>query len=102
MLFHEFGYVMELMRSDSPSQKGAVEVYNGHLAVKVQTLLYMSGLPPKFWLAVLLHMVYLHNRLVHLVTHKTLFKGHFGVKPDLFYLKPFWGTGVCQTDWQTP
>ncbi len=36
--------------ADSPSQNGAVEVHNGHIAVKVQMLLYMLGLPSKFWL----------------------------------------------------
>jgi hypothetical protein len=94
MLLHEFGYDLEPMGADSSSKNGAVKVYNGHLAIKVQMLLYMSNLPPKFWLAVLLHTVYLHNRLVHSVTHKTPFKGHFGIKPDLSYLKPF-GTQVC-------
>jgi hypothetical protein len=91
MLLHEFDYVLEPTEADIPSQNGAVEVYNG---VKVQMLLYMSGLPPKFWLAALLHTVYLHNRLVCLVTHGTPFKGPFGVKPDLSYLKLF-GAWVC-------
>jgi hypothetical protein len=94
MLLREFGYVVEPTGADSPSQNGAVEAYNGHIAVKVQMLLYMSGLPPKFWLAALLHTIYLHNRLVHLVTHKTPFEGHFGVKPDLSYLKLV-GARVC-------
>jgi hypothetical protein len=48
MLLRDFDYVVEPMGADSPSQNGSVEVYNGHLAVKVQTLLYMSSLPPKF------------------------------------------------------
>jgi hypothetical protein len=94
MLLREFGYVVETTGADSPFQNGAVEVYNGLIAVKVQTLLYMSGLPPKFWSAALLHTVYLHIRLVHLVTHKTPFEGHFGIKPELSYLKLF-GAQVC-------
>jgi hypothetical protein len=94
MLLREFGYVMEPTGPDSPSQNGAVEVYNGHLDVKVQTLLYMSGLPPKFWSAALLHMVYLHNQLVYSVTHNIPFEEHFGIKPDLSYLKHF-GAQVC-------
>jgi hypothetical protein len=87
MLLCDFYHVLDPMGAESPSQNGAVEVYNGHLAVKVWTLLYMAGLPPKFWLAVLLHTVYLHNILVHSVTKKTPFEGHFGVKLDLSYLK---------------
>jgi hypothetical protein len=54
----------------------------------------MSGLPPKFWSAVLFHTVYLHNRLVHSVTGWTPFEGNIGVKPDLTYLKLF-GAWVC-------
>jgi hypothetical protein len=95
MLLQDFNYVVKPTGADSPSQNGAVEIYNGHLAVKVQTLLYMSGLHPKFWSAVLLHTVYLHNRLVHFVTCKTPFEGHFGVKPDLSSLKLF-GACVCK------
>jgi hypothetical protein len=64
-------------------KNGAIKFYNRHLVVKVWMLLYMSGLPPKFLLASLLHTVYLHNKLVHLVTRQTSFEGHFGVKPDL-------------------
>jgi hypothetical protein len=94
MLLHDFGCVVEPTGADSPLQNGAVEVYNGHVAVKVQTLLYMFSLPPKFWSAALIHTVYLHNRLVHSVTHKTPFEGHLGIKPDLSYLKLF-GTRVC-------
>jgi hypothetical protein len=93
-MLRTFDYVMEPTGADSPLQNGAVEFYNGHLAVKVWTLLYMSGLPPKFWSAALLHTVYLHNRLVHSVTRQTPFEGHFGVKPDLTYLKLF-GVRVC-------
>jgi hypothetical protein len=79
-MLRTFNYVVEPTGADSPSQNGAVEFYNGHLAVKVWMLLYMSGLPPKFWSAALLHTVYLHNKLVHLVTRLTPFEGHFAVK----------------------
>jgi hypothetical protein len=89
-----FNYVVEPTGADSPSQNGAIKFCNGHLAVKVWMLLYMSSLPPKFWSAVLLHTVYLHNRLVHSVTQRTPFEGHFRVKPDLTYLKLF-GAWVC-------
>jgi hypothetical protein len=42
----------------------------------------------------LLHFIYLHNRLVHLETKKTPFEGYYGMKPDLAYLKLF-GSRVC-------
>jgi hypothetical protein len=94
MLLQDFIYVVKTTGADSPSQNGAVEIYNGHLAVKVQTLLYISGLHPKFWSAALLHTIYLHNHLVHSFTRKTHFECHFGVKLDLSSLKLF-GAGVC-------
>ncbi len=42
----------------------------------------------------LVHSVYLHNRLVHKVTHKTPFEAYFGFKPNLSCLKLF-GSRVC-------
>jgi hypothetical protein len=38
--------VVEPTGTDSPSQNGAVEVYNGKLAIKTRILLYRPGLPP--------------------------------------------------------
>jgi hypothetical protein len=51
------------------------------------------GLPAKVWSAALLHAVYLHNLLIHSVTGITPFKGWFGQKPNVAYLKTFgsWG-----------
>jgi hypothetical protein len=66
-----------------------VEIYNNTLAVKVLTLLYGSGLPAKFWLAALLHTVYLQNRLVHSATGITPFEGWYGQKPNVVHLKTF-------------
>jgi hypothetical protein len=94
MLLCNFNYVVKPTGTDSPSQNGAIEIYNGHIAIKVWTLLYISGLHHKFWSAALLYRVYLHNHLVHSVMRKNPFKGHFGVKPDLSSLKLF-GTHVC-------
>jgi hypothetical protein len=101
MLLRDFNYVFKPTGVDRPSQNGTVEIYNGHLAVKVQTLLHMSGLHPKFWSAALLHTVYhLHNHLVHSITCKTPFKGHFGVNPELSSLKLFWRSCVCKAYWE--
>jgi hypothetical protein len=61
MLQKEFQYIAEPTGADCPSKNGAAEMNNNKLAVKVRTLLYGSGLPAKFWSAVLLHSVYLHN-----------------------------------------
>jgi hypothetical protein len=76
-MLNEFGYVVKPTGADSPSQNGGAEIYNNTLAVKVCTLLYGLGLPAKFWSAVLLHAVYLHNRLVHLATGRTPFEGWY-------------------------
>jgi hypothetical protein len=85
---------MEPTGADSPSQNGAVEIYNDKLAICARTLLYGSGLPAKYWSAALLHSVYLANCLVHTVTKKTPFEAFYGIKPDLAHLKLF-GSRVC-------
>jgi hypothetical protein len=82
-MLKDFGYVVECTGAESPSQNGGVEIYNNTLAVKVQTLLYGSGIPAKFWSAALLHAVFLHNRLVHSPTHKTPYECWHGQKPDV-------------------
>jgi hypothetical protein len=94
LMLKEFGYVIEPMGSDSPSQNGGAEIYNGTLAVKVWTLLYGSGLQAKFWSTALLHTVYVHNRLVHSSTGRTPYEGWHGQKPDVTHLKTF-GSRVC-------
>ncbi len=68
MLLRKHKYVIEPTGADSPSQNGAVEIYNPKLVVHTQTLLFGSGLPAKYWSSALVHLVYLHNRLVHNVT----------------------------------
>ncbi len=55
---------------------------------------YGLGLPAKFWPTALVHLAYLHNRLVHTKTGKTPFKGNFGEKLDISSLKLF-GSRVC-------
>jgi hypothetical protein len=76
MLLRKQKYVSEPTGADSPSQNGAVEIYNAKLAVRTQTLLFGSGLPAKYWPSALVHLVYLHNRLVCNVTRKTPFEAY--------------------------
>jgi hypothetical protein len=87
-------YVLEPTGADSLSQNGAVEIYNNKLAIRARTFLYGLGLAAKYWSTALLHLVYLHNRLVLSVTKKTPFKGFHGMKPNLSPLKLF-GLRVC-------
>jgi hypothetical protein len=94
MVLRSHKYTVEPTGADSPSQNGAVEIYNNKLAVRTRTLLYGAGLPAKYWSSALLHSVYLHNRLVHKVTKKTPFEGFYGDKPDIGHLKLF-GSRVC-------
>jgi hypothetical protein len=61
LVLKEFGYTLEPMGADSPSQNGAVEIYNDKLGIRTRSLLYGSGLPSKYWSAALIHAVYLHN-----------------------------------------
>ena len=74
LLLRQFHYTLEPTGADSPSQNGAVEIYNDKFAVRTRTLLFGSGLPAQYWSAALLHSVYLHNRLVHAETRKTPFE----------------------------
>ncbi len=85
---------MEPTGADSPSQNGAVEIYNDKFGIWTRSLLYGSGLPAKYWLAALVHSVYFHNCLVHLVTGYTPFEAYYKIQPDLKYLKIF-GSCVC-------
>ena len=94
MLLRDFHYMFEPTGADSPSQNGAVEIYNDKFAVRTRTLLYGSGLLAKYWSAALIHSVYLHHHLVHSATKRTLFKGYYGHQPDLSSLKLF-GSRVC-------
>jgi hypothetical protein len=94
LLLREFRYSLELTGADSPSQNGAVEIYNDKLGIRTRALLYGAGLPAKYWSAALVHSVYLHNRLVHSTTLSTPFGLYYGVKPDLEFLRTF-GSRVC-------
>jgi hypothetical protein len=90
----KFNYVVKPTGAKSPSQNGAVEIYNDKLAVRTRTLLYGAGLPVKYWSAALLHAEYLNNCLVHSVTRRTPFEGFYGHKPDITFLMMF-GSWVC-------
>jgi len=94
LLLRKHKYVVEPTGADSPSQNGAVEIYNAKLAVRTCTLLFGSGLPAKYWSSALVHAVYLHNRLVHTVSRVTPFESFFGAQPDISCLKLF-GSRVC-------
>jgi len=83
----EFGYIVEPTGADSPSQNGAVEIYNGVMGIRVRTLPYSSG-------SALLHAAYLHNRLVHSATKMTPYEAWHGKRPNLAHLKVF-GSRVC-------
>jgi hypothetical protein len=94
MALTEFGYKVEPTGANSPSQNGQAEKWNDTFAVTTRALLYGAALEPKYWLAALLHAVYLHNRWVHSQTGIPPFKGWWGIKPNLKYLKLF-GARVC-------
>jgi hypothetical protein len=93
-MLNKFGYVVEPMGVDSPSQNGGAESYNNTLAIKVCTLFYGAVLSAHFWSAALLHAVYLHNQLVHSATGKTPYEGWYGQKLNVTHLKTF-GLRVC-------
>ena len=80
--------------ADSAAQNGDVERWNYTLANTVRVLLYSSGPPAKYWLAALLHAVYLHNRRVHKAIKCTPYEAWYGLRPNLSGLKLF-GSRVC-------
>ncbi len=88
-MLKKFDYIVEPTGANSPSHNGGGEIYNNTLVVKVRILLYNLDLPAKFWLAALLHMVYLHNCLVHSATSIIPFEGWFRQKSNVTYLKTF-------------
>ncbi len=61
LVLQKFHYTLEPTGTNSPSQNGAVEIYNDKFAVRVHTLLFGSGLSTEYWSDALLHSVYLHN-----------------------------------------
>ncbi len=72
LVLWKFHYTLEPTGTDSPSQNGAVEIYNNKFAVRMRTLLFSSGLSVEYWSAALLHLVYLHNQLVYSETKKPI------------------------------
>jgi hypothetical protein len=94
LVLQKFHYTLKPTGTNSPSQNCAVEIYNDKFAVRTRTLLFGSGLSVEYWSAALLHLVYLHNQMVHLEMKKTPFEGYYGLKPDLAFLKLF-GSWVC-------
>jgi hypothetical protein len=89
LLLRKFHYNIKPTGADSPSQNGAAEIYNDKFTIRTHTLLYGSSLPAKFWSAALLHLIYLHNHLIHNETRVTPFESYYGQKPDLSSLKVF-------------
>ena len=67
---------------------------NGTLAVMVRTLLYGAELEARYWLAALLHAIYLYNRRFHSSIRRTPYEAWCGAKPNLSCLWAF-GSLVC-------
>ena len=83
------GYSLEPTGADSPHQNGKAERLNGTFGAMVRSLLYSSGLPPKYWSAALVHAVHLKNRLWHSALNHTPYEAWTGTKPDLSHLRIF-------------
>jgi hypothetical protein len=94
MVLHNHNYTVEPTGADSPSQNGAIVIYNNKLAICMCMLLYGARLPAKYWSAALQSAVYHHNWLVHTVTKRMPIKMFFGFKPNIGHLKLF-GSRVC-------
>jgi hypothetical protein len=49
LVLRKFHYTLKPTGANSPSQNGAVEIYNNKFAVRVHTLLFGSGLSAEYW-----------------------------------------------------
>ena len=83
------GYTIEPTGSDAPNQNGLAERPNQTLGNMVRSLLYMSGLHPKFWSAALLHAAWLYDRSYHSSIGKTPYEAWTGHRPDLSRIRLF-------------
>jgi hypothetical protein len=45
---HDHNYTVMPIGTDSPSQNGAVKIYNNKMAIRVRTLLHGLGLPAQY------------------------------------------------------
>lgn len=63
---------------------------NRSLNEAVRAMMFQANMPQSWWGEVILHAVYLRNRLPHTSLHNyTPFQLWFGRSPDYTYLKPF-------------
>jgi len=83
------GYVIEPTGSDAASENGKVERLNGTFGAMVRSLLFGSGMSPKFWSSALVHAVYLKNRMYHSALRRTPYEAWTGVKPDIAHIRTF-------------
>jgi hypothetical protein len=83
------GYDFEPTGSDATSDNGKVERANGTFGAMVRCLLYSTGLHPRFWSAVLVHAVYLKNRLYRKAFCMTPHEAWTGEKTFLAHLRTF-------------
>jgi hypothetical protein len=72
------GYAMEPKGSDAASENDKVERPNGTFGAMVHCLLYSDGLSAIFWYTVLVHAVYLKNRMNHKALCQTLYEAWTG------------------------
>ena len=83
------GYVIEPTGADDPAQNRGAESWNDTFAVTVRALLYGAALSAVYWLAALIHAVFLHSRWVHSWTNMTPHEVWYGQCPNLRRLRMF-------------
>ena len=96
-LVQQHGYIIDPTGSDAVSENAAAERPHDTLGGMVCSLLYLAGLPPKFWADALLHAVYLRNRMVHRTIGMTPIEKWTGHKPDVTHLRVFGSQVVAKS-----
>ena len=84
---------LTIPHTHTPQQNGLAERSNQTIANIVQTMLYLSGLPPSYWANAAIHAAYLINRIYNNTLSKIPYETIIGKSPNLQHLN-FFGSRV--------
>jgi hypothetical protein len=98
------GYTLEVTGVDNSSQNGIAERSHKTLANMMRTSLENSGLGPEYWSDVLIHSMFVNNRLPHFAFNNksTPYEQLCGIKPNLSNLRMFGSLIVARRTGKRP
>lgn len=89
-LIQKHNHILETTGSDKSFQKALTERPHRAYGEIMRTMVQGAGLRNTYWNYVLLHTVYLKNRLTHAASKATQYENYTGMKPYLSHLRIFW------------